>query len=670
MSVQLSPLAVQRFYDNNNNPLVGGQLFTYQAGTTTPQATYTDSTGSTSNPNPVIMNARGEAPVWLSPTQSYKLVLCDAAGNIIWTCDNVTSPAPVAVGNMTDEKGSGGTVGFAAGVDFTAGTTTSLTLSTNYYSASNLWVAFDGAEQGGDSFTLSGKTLTFNAPIPVGVNKVYVKGGSSLSVGTPGNGTIVDASVAAGTKLFNRITDIIDVKDFGALGNGTHDDTTSIQNAINFVSSLGGGDLYFPAGSYLTGALTMYPNIQIRGVGPATQFVPNAANVTVFSMTQVSATAVNSAFRNLQINAKALTGVIGISTVYCGSLTFVDLVFTGCATTIICDRGRLFFMERIVSQGTTLQANAAGMMRLYSSTDTEYITDIKVTKYFLLNIGNGTAANGIVIRRAVGAMLVECACNDMNVGNASPGIFITWENDCQGCKMSACIMGACEYMVLIHTGSGVNVAPSFIELNGCDCDQNYNTSLLIAQGNWITITGGMYTTSGVNTAGSGILVQGSATNVVINGVQFVGWNGTGGAGILLGACNQIKIQNCLFETNYQDIGIPSNNVTNCLITGNSFTSANPIGGTWTGQTNRAIGNIGFNPQPWVSVPAIPSTGTTIANTNAVDVDVYLSAGTITGINKNGISTGITGTGVVSLAPGDTIGLNYTGTPNWAWIGRK
>lgn len=80
------------------------------------------------------------------------------------------------IASTTDEKGSGGTYGFAAGVDFTAGTSTMLTLSRDYGSAANLWVAFDGAEQGADSYSLSGMTLTFTAPIPVGTSKVYVKG--------------------------------------------------------------------------------------------------------------------------------------------------------------------------------------------------------------------------------------------------------------------------------------------------------------------------------------------------------------------------------------------------------------------------------------------------------------------------------------------------------------
>lgn len=98
----------------------------------------------------------------------------------------ITSSSSPAIANLTDEKGSGGTPGFAAGVDFTAGTTTSLTLSQAYGSAANLWIAFDADEQGADSYTLSGTTLTFNAPIPVGISKVFVKGGSGSTISASG----------------------------------------------------------------------------------------------------------------------------------------------------------------------------------------------------------------------------------------------------------------------------------------------------------------------------------------------------------------------------------------------------------------------------------------------------------------------------------------------------
>jgi polygalacturonase len=52
------------------------------------------------------------------------------------------------------------------------------------------------------------------------------------------------------TKAHNRmISDAaVNVKDYGATGDGTTDDTTSIQAAINAVTS--GGVVYFPSGTY------------------------------------------------------------------------------------------------------------------------------------------------------------------------------------------------------------------------------------------------------------------------------------------------------------------------------------------------------------------------------------------------------------------------------------
>lgn len=92
----LSPEPVLHFVDNNGNPLVGGKLFTYSAGTTSPLATYTDSTGTVPNSNPVVLNTRGEANVWINPALAYKFVLSPSTDtnpptNPIWTVDNINS---------------------------------------------------------------------------------------------------------------------------------------------------------------------------------------------------------------------------------------------------------------------------------------------------------------------------------------------------------------------------------------------------------------------------------------------------------------------------------------------------------------------------------------------------------------------------------------------------
>jgi hypothetical protein len=75
-------------------PLAGGKLYTLQPGTSGLgylKATYTDSTGETANTNPVVLDANGEADVWLSGYT--KLVLYDADDVLVWSVDNVSSMA-------------------------------------------------------------------------------------------------------------------------------------------------------------------------------------------------------------------------------------------------------------------------------------------------------------------------------------------------------------------------------------------------------------------------------------------------------------------------------------------------------------------------------------------------------------------------------------------------
>lgn len=90
----LAPPPIFRAFDNNGNPLVGGLLYTYAAGTTTPQASYPSSSEATPNTNPIVLNFRGEAALWLDPTLSYKLLLTDSLGNTIpgYPVDNIAGP--------------------------------------------------------------------------------------------------------------------------------------------------------------------------------------------------------------------------------------------------------------------------------------------------------------------------------------------------------------------------------------------------------------------------------------------------------------------------------------------------------------------------------------------------------------------------------------------------
>lgn len=100
MSVNLSSLAGAgwQFFDNNGAPLAGGLLYTYAAGTTTPQATYTTSVGNVSNTNPIVLNSVGrlDNEIWLTQGVSYKFVLTTSALITLGTYDNIAGSADPA----------------------------------------------------------------------------------------------------------------------------------------------------------------------------------------------------------------------------------------------------------------------------------------------------------------------------------------------------------------------------------------------------------------------------------------------------------------------------------------------------------------------------------------------------------------------------------------------
>lgn len=65
-----------QFFDSNGDPASRYLLFSYQAGTSTKQTTYTDSTGNSANTNPIELDSRGECNLWVDVAKSYKFRLC------------------------------------------------------------------------------------------------------------------------------------------------------------------------------------------------------------------------------------------------------------------------------------------------------------------------------------------------------------------------------------------------------------------------------------------------------------------------------------------------------------------------------------------------------------------------------------------------------------------
>jgi len=112
MAVNLSMLAGAgaQFFDNSGVILSGGLVYTYAAGTTTPQAAYTTSSGSVAHTNPIVLDSAGRVAsggeIWLTDAVSYKFVLKTATGTTIGTYDNVTGNAGSILAAFAASSGS------------------------------------------------------------------------------------------------------------------------------------------------------------------------------------------------------------------------------------------------------------------------------------------------------------------------------------------------------------------------------------------------------------------------------------------------------------------------------------------------------------------------------------------------------------------------------------
>ena len=143
-TTSLAPTPKLQFFDANGAPLAGGLLYTYEAGSTTPLVTYTDSTGVSANTNPIVLDSRGEANVWLGAA-IYKFALYTSAGVLIWTVDNIRV---IGLGvTVLDYVGTGS--------------------QTAFFSADNVAAIYiNGVYQNRNTYTVTSGTVTFTQAPP------------------------------------------------------------------------------------------------------------------------------------------------------------------------------------------------------------------------------------------------------------------------------------------------------------------------------------------------------------------------------------------------------------------------------------------------------------------------------------------------------------------------
>jgi hypothetical protein len=209
----LTPTPKQQIYGSDGKPLVGGKIYTYAAGTTTPLATYTDAGAGTSNTNPIILNSLGQANIWLAPSSSYKFMVYTATDVPLYTVDNITAPidylslvtllaSPPPIGSTVANTGAFTTLAATTGTITTVNATTGniTTVNAATITATGTITAETLTFEGGGSMTKVPESAIQSIISSVAANALTVTLSPTtldFRSATLGSGTVVSRVISA-----------------------------------------------------------------------------------------------------------------------------------------------------------------------------------------------------------------------------------------------------------------------------------------------------------------------------------------------------------------------------------------------------------------------------------------------------------------------------------------
>jgi len=411
MAVNLSPVGgvAQQFFTNNGVPLSGGLIYTYVAGSTTPAATYTSSTGTIAHTNPIVLDSSGRVPggeIWLTNGITYKFVLKDSSSVLIGTYDNVNSiNDPTALLN---------------------------------YEAS-----------------------------------IASSSGSSLV------GYLASGTGAVATTVQAKLRESVSVKDFGATGDGTTNDTAAIQAALNASAAV-----YFPKGTYLISSALTIPS-----TSAGSYLYGDGENISII-------------LTNTAVSPAMITSASGVTSC---NLTDIQLVNTGgtaCVNVTDATTGLLGFSQRVIFKGNPcISGTGPGTNPVMYFDKCAFFADLATSK--CISLSGSNAYNDFTVQNSVffcksGAYGIDIENTNGSSGALIQGIKIL-NNTFEQCDGGAIRLGSSWLAYIVGNYFDDMTTPTQPVIN-CfkSTGSDYVPTQVTISGNYATSTTGVSFVGGSN----------------------------------------------------------------------------------------------------------------------------------------------------------------------------
>lgn len=422
-----------------------------------------------------------------------------------------------------------------------------------------------------------------------------------------------------------------DVKDYGAAGDGTADDTTAINNAIAAADTAGGGTVYFPPGTYKTTAnITLWAdNVVLRGANKGCTTIRPASGSTFDVIADpIPGTAGTAGFtqhyqgiENLTLDCSLMASTTngrGNGIHFYGAISCYvrDVIINACPNyAVVLDGDATNFSTKVEVKGNIFQSCGGGLLATFSDESSflyNSVTGANLNTASTQPMFDGPDNIGYPVRIKSGFGIVEGNIIGFSGTYTSPALQV---ESSEPMRIANNRFNQCRYQAI-----------------RCIGDNN------IIEGNQI---------GNASSVGSVEAVRlGSKNNIVI-GNRF---------DLIAGAAHYTY---CVYEPSAKGSNVVLGNQ---VVAGTSGTIHMDPSST----LNQVANNVGYNPVGLVGPPTIPATTVNYTNNYGSNATVYISGGTVTNITIGGTALGVT-SGTFRVASGQTIAITYSSVPTWKWF---